>query len=109
VNIDPSDLAEFRRVIQAEKNSITSNIQPNVLTGAGLAGAYIGPQVFTQYEFTTTPQTMLYHASIERAENGYILKIQHKQNETAKIYIAATTEELQRVFIAAIVAERVSR
>jgi hypothetical protein len=106
VSVNPNDLDEFRRTIQAEKNNITTAkiaINPNKV------GGYVGPQVFTQYEFTTTPQTMLYHASVERAENGYILKVTHTQGGQVKVYIAATTEELQRVFIAAIVAERVSK
>lgn len=79
--------------------------------GPLVGGPGLGQHVFQPYtpEFPPTPWTMLYHASVEKAENGYILKVTHAQGQVPKIYIAATTEELQRVFIAAIVAERVSK
>lgn len=73
--------------------------------GTGLSAAAIQHPQFGY----ATEQTMIYHASVERAENGYILKVVHKQNEAPKIYIAFSTEDLQQVFIAAIVAERISK
>lgn len=86
---------------QASQTATTATINPNIL---------LGPQVYrAQYEFETTGWTMLYHMSVEKAENGYILKVTHKQGDTAKLYVAADTEELQRVFIAALVAERVTK
>jgi hypothetical protein len=83
--------------------TITSNI-----ASMGI-GAIYGPATQAPEFGYGTPNTMLHHASVEKAENGFILKVTHKPGEIAKIYIAANTEELQRVFIAAIVAERVSK
>lgn len=60
-------------------------------------------------EHITSPHTMLYHASVEKAENGFILKVVHKQGEQAKLYVATDADDLQRVFIAAIVGERITK
>lgn len=89
-------------------NAKFNNVQ---IYGPGAAGGRLsGVYTASPPEFGyTTSFTMIYHANVERAENGYILKVVFKQGEVPKTYIAASTEELQRVFIAAIVAERVGK
>lgn len=86
-------------------SSITSTTAypPGWIVSAGLSGPIL------REPYPETINAMIYHASVERAENGYILKVQYAQNGPTKQYVASTTEELQRVFIAAMVAERVSK
>jgi hypothetical protein len=110
--------AELRRLKQeyamaAAQNNNMFGTTTGIGTGIGniigggssiFQGVYQSPP-----EFITTPHTMIYHATVERAENGFILKVTHKQGETPKVYVAGDAEELQRVFIAAIVGERISK
>jgi hypothetical protein len=77
----------------------------NIAGSAMIGGLFPHPTTV----FTVSPPLMLHHAEVEKAENGFILRVVHHAGEQPKIYIAATTEELQKVFIAAIVAERVSK
>lgn len=81
----------------------------------GIGSVFVPNTAWNDFQAQTTPcypltiNPMIYHASVEKAENGYILKVVHKQGEQPKQYVASTTEELQKVFIAAIVAERISK
>lgn len=73
--------------------------QPNVVL----------PSPPQQGPFPNTPNTMLYSATVEKVENGFILRVIHKQGDVPKVYVAHNADELKDLFIAAIVAERVSR
>jgi hypothetical protein len=73
----------------------------------GMIGQIYNPAAYDP--FPPTPWTMLYHASVEKVENGFILKVTHNQGDMPKMYVAHDAEELKDLFIAAMVAERVSK
>jgi hypothetical protein len=82
--------------------------------GGGLADALKSAMIGQQYiyhhdPFPPTEHTMLYHASVEKVENGFLLKVSHKQGDVPKIYVARDAGELKDLFIAVIVGERISK
>lgn len=92
-------------------NSVTA-AQANVLANMGM-GQILNPHIPQTYQdphpIQMTAWTMLYSANVEKVENGFILRVIHKQGDAPKIYVAHNADELKDLFIAAIVAERVSR